>query len=140
MLPQCRAEGIAVLPWSPLARGFLSRPRGQAETVRASSDAFAHELYYTEADYDVVDAVAELASHRGLTQAQVALSWLMHQPGVTAPIIGATRMAHLEQAVAALDVTLTAEECSLLEAPYRPHRVLGHAPMSASRMRTERQA
>jgi len=140
MLPQCRAEGIAVLPWSPLARGFLTRPRGQAETLRASSDAFAHELYYAEADYDVVDAVAEVASRRGLTQAQVALSWLMQQPGVTAPIVGATRMAHLEQAVEALEVTLTTEECSLLEAPYRPHRVLGHAPMVSSRMSVERHA
>lgn len=127
MLPLCRAEGVAVLPWSPLARGFLTRPRGQAATLRAGNDAFAQELYYAEDDYRVVDAVAQLAHRRGLPQAQVALSWLLHQPGVTAPIVGATRMPHLEQAVEALDVALSPEECIELEAPYRPHRVLGHA-------------
>jgi len=136
MLPLCRAEGIAVMPWSPLARGFLTRPRGQSQTLRASSDAFAHGLYYSDDDYEVVDAVAKVADNRGVSQAQVALSWLMHQPGITAPIIGATRMAHLEQAVEALDLVLTAEECSLLEAPYRPHRVLGHLPVPMNRPAT----
>ncbi|AHX14115.1 aldo/keto reductase [Dyella jiangningensis] len=136
MLPLCRAEGIAVMPWSPLARGFLTRPRGQSQTLRASSDAFARGLYYSDDDYEVVDAVAKVADNRGVSQAQVALSWLMHQPGITAPIIGATRMAHLEQAVEALDLVLTAEECSLLEAPYRPHRVLGHLPASMNRPAT----
>ncbi|WP_130617271.1 aldo/keto reductase [Dyella amyloliquefaciens] len=127
MLPLCRAEGVAVLPWSPLARGFLTRSRHKAATLRSDSDAFGHELYYTEDDYRVVDAVTELAQHRGVSQAQVALSWLLHQHGVTAPIVGATRMSHLEQAVQALDVMLADEECALLESPYRPHRVLGHA-------------
>jgi aryl-alcohol dehydrogenase-like predicted oxidoreductase len=136
MLPLCRAEGIAVMPWSPLARGFLTRPRGQSQTLRASSDAFAHGLYYSDDDYEVVDAVAKVADNRGVSQAQVALSWLMHQAGITAPIIGATRMAHLEQAVEALDLVLTAEECSLLEAPYRPHRVLGHLPVPMNRPAT----
>lgn len=141
MLPLCRAEGIAVLPWSPLARGFLTRPRGSAESLRSANDAFARGLYYAEEDYDVVDAVTRVAEGRGVSQAQVALSWLLHQPGVTAPIFGATRLAHLEQAVDALDVVLTAQECSLLEAPYRPHRVLGHpSPSIANATPTERRA
>ncbi|MBV8158275.1 MAG: aldo/keto reductase, partial [Dyella sp.] len=126
MLPLCRAEGVAIVPWSPLARGFLTRSRDQAATARSGSDAFAQSLYYTEDDYRVVDAVTSLAHRRGVPQAQVALSWLLHQPGVTAPIVGATRMSHLEQAVEALDVALTPEECAALETPYRPHRVLGH--------------
>lgn len=126
MLPLCRAEGVAIVPWSPLARGFLARSRDQVATVRSGSDAFAQSLYYTEDDYRVVDAVTSLAHHRGVPQAQVALSWLLHQPGVTAPIVGATRMSHLDQAVEALDVALTPEECAALETPYRPHRVLGH--------------
>lgn len=126
MLPLCRAEGVAIVPWSPLARGFLTRSRDQAATLRSGSDAFGHELYYTEDDYRVVDAVTALAHRRGVPQAQVALSWLLHQPGITAPIVGATRMSHLEQAVEALGVALTPEECVGLETPYRPHRVLGH--------------
>ena len=127
MLPLCRAQGIGILPWSPLARGFLTRPRSAAATTRAGSDAFAHELYYTESDYQVVDAVAEVAHDRGVAQAQVALSWLLHQPGVTSPIIGATKMAHLEQAVEAVALALSPDECASLEAAYQPHRVLGHA-------------
>ena len=126
MLPLCRDAGIAVLPWSPLARGFLARPRDQADTARAGSDVFAQEMYYSEDDYRVVDAVAGLAKERRVSQAQVALGWLLHQTGVTAPIIGATRMEQLEQAVQGLAVELTENECRLLEAPYRPHRVLGH--------------
>lgn len=127
MLPLCRAEEVAILPWSPLARGFLTRSRAQAATLRSDNDAFGHELYYTEDDYRVVDAVTQLARHRGVPQAQIALSWLLRQPGITAPIVGATRMSHLEQAVQALGVTLSDEECALLESPYHPHRVLGHA-------------
>ncbi|MGO4701408.1 aldo/keto reductase [Dyella sp. 2RAB6] len=126
MLPLCRDAGIAALPWSPLARGFLARPRNKAATVRAESDAFAQALYYSEDDFRVVDAVAELAAERGMAQAQVALAWLLHRPGVTAPIVGATKMEHLEQAMEALALPLTQEECARLEAPYRPHRVLGH--------------
>jgi len=127
MLPLCRAEGIGILPWSPLARGFLTRPRNADATTRVGSDAFAHELYYTENDYQVVDAVARVAQERGVAQAQVALSWLLHQPGVTSPIIGATKMSHLEQAVEAVALKLSPEECAILEAAYQPHRVLGHA-------------
>jgi aryl-alcohol dehydrogenase (NADP+) len=129
MLPLCRSEGIAVLPWSPLARGFLigNRSRGGGgDTARAKSDKFAHELYYADSDFVVVERVAEVATRRGVPPAQVALAWLLRQPGVTAPIVGATRMAHLEDAVAALDLALSDEECAELEAPYQPHRVLGH--------------
>lgn len=126
MLPLCRFEGVGVLPWSPLARGFLARSRNEATTLRATHDAFGQSLYYSEDDYQVVDAVATLAYARGVPQAQVALAWLLHQPGVTAPIVGATRKSHLEQAIEALSLTLSAEECTQLAAPYRPHTVLGH--------------
>jgi len=128
MLPLCRAEGIAVVPWSPLARGFLTGCRSQAggETVRARSDAYAHNMYYSDADFAVAGRVAEVAARRGVPAAQIALAWLLRQPGVTAPIVGATKMTHLEQAVAAVDLALDDAECAELEEPYQPHRVLGH--------------
>ncbi|HET9227464.1 MAG TPA: aldo/keto reductase [Thermoanaerobaculia bacterium] len=128
MLPLCRAEGIGVIPWSPLARGFLSgkRRRGEEDTRRGKVDGFAHDLYYQPEDYEVVDRVVALADRKGVKPAQVALAWLLQQPGVTAPIVGATRMEHLEDAVGALEVRLDEEERKSLEEPYRPHRVLGH--------------
>jgi aryl-alcohol dehydrogenase-like predicted oxidoreductase len=129
MLPLCRAEGIGVIPWSPLARGFLAgnrRKEDRGETTRAKTDTYAHELYYSDADFAVADRVAELAGRRGLTPAQIALAWLLSKPGVTAPIIGASRMAHLDEAVAALDARLAAAELAFLEEPYVPHPVLGH--------------
>jgi len=126
MLPLCRDAGIGVLPWSPLARGFLARPRDKAGTARAESDVFAQGLYYGEDDYRVVDAVAAVADERGVSQAQIALAWLLSRTGVNAPIIGATRMEQLEQAVEAAAFVLTKEDCTRLEAPYRPHRMLGH--------------
>jgi aryl-alcohol dehydrogenase (NADP+) len=130
MLPLCRSEGVGVIPWSPLARGFLAgnraRAAGSGPTPRAKSDDFAHRMYYQDADFEVVDAVAALAEARGLAPAQVALAWLLGRPGVSAPIVGATRLEHLEQAVAALEVTLDAAEVERLEAPYLPHPVLGH--------------
>jgi aryl-alcohol dehydrogenase (NADP+) len=129
MLPLCRAEGIGVIPWSPLARGFLTGSRrrgGKGDTTRAESNGYAHSMYYQEADYQVVDRVAELAGRRGVKPAQIALAWLLHQPGVTAPIVGASQMAHLEEAVAALDVKLSDDERTYLEEAYRPHPVLGH--------------
>jgi 1-deoxyxylulose-5-phosphate synthase len=128
MLPLCRAEGIGVIPWSPLARGFLAgnRSRSGGETRRAQTDAFGKSLYGSEEDFAVAERAAEVARRRGVEPAQVALAWLLRQPGVTAPIVGATKMAHLEQAVAALDLALDDGECGELEAPYRPHRVLGH--------------
>ncbi|HEY3343701.1 MAG TPA: aldo/keto reductase [Anaerolineaceae bacterium] len=128
MVPFCREEGIGLLPWSPLARGFLTgrNVRGsQDETIRGQTDQFAHAMYYQPADYDVVDRVIELANRRGVKPAQVALAWLLHQPAVTAPIIGASKMNHLEEAVAALEIHLSAEEQASLEEPYKPHPVLG---------------
>jgi aryl-alcohol dehydrogenase (NADP+) len=132
MMPLCRAEGIGVIPWSPLARGFLTgkRKRGddqeRGDTVRAKSDGFAHEMYYQEEDFQVVDRVVEIAGRHGVPPARIALAWLLAQPGVTAPIVGATKMEHLEDALAALAVTLSDEEKKALEEPYRPHPVLGH--------------
>ncbi|HEY9728723.1 MAG TPA: aldo/keto reductase [Chroococcales cyanobacterium] len=129
MLPLCRAEGIGVIPWSPLARGFLAGNRQKetkGETTRAKTDDFAHQLYYQDSDFQVVDRVVELAQKRGIAPAQIALAWLLHQPGVTAPIIGASKMNHLEDALAALEIELSDEECESLEEFYQPHPVLGH--------------
>ncbi len=132
MLPLCRAEGVAVIPWSPLARGFLTgnrtRDAGKAGsvTVRAGSDAFADEMYFQEDDFAVVDAVSAIAKARGVPNAQVALAWLLAQDGVTAPIVGATKLAHLEDAASALDIVLSSDELAALAAPYRPHPVLGN--------------
>jgi len=128
MMPLCRAEGIGVIPWSPLARGFLAgnRKRGdRSATPREQSDSYAQSLYYSDADYDVVDRVKEVAQAKSVAPAQVALAWLLSRPGVTAPIIGASKMEQLDQAVAALDVNLTDDEVRRLEEPYRPHTVLG---------------
>jgi aryl-alcohol dehydrogenase (NADP+) len=129
MLPLCRAEGIGVIPWSPLARGLLtgSRTREKSDTTpRAKSDDFARQLY-EESDFDVVDRVLELAKRRGVAPAQIAIAWLMRQRGVTAPIVGASKMEHLEDAVAAASVALSDEESRFLEEPYRPHSVRGHS-------------
>ena len=128
MLPLCRHEGVGVIPWSPLARGFLAgnRTRGAAAspTTREQTDTIARNLYYTDADFDVAERVAEVARDRGVAPAQVALAWLLRQPGVTAPIVGVSKLEQLEQAVAALDVKLSDEEVRRLEEPYVPHRVL----------------
>lgn len=129
MLPLCREEGVGVIPWSPLARGFLAGNRSREEwgdTTRAKTDDFAHHMYYEESDFDVVDRVVEIAERRGVQPAQIALAWLLHKPGITAPIVGATKMPHLEQAVAATEIELNDEEIEALEEPYRPHPVLGH--------------
>jgi 1-deoxyxylulose-5-phosphate synthase len=130
MLPLCRAEGIGVIPWSPLARGFLAGNRarsGGGETPRAKTDDYAAAMYYQAADFTVADRVAELAQQRGVSPAQIALAWMLHQPGITAPIIGASKMYQLEEAVAALDIALTPDELARLAEPYQPHRVLGHS-------------
>ncbi len=122
-------EGIGLIPWSPLARGFLAGNRSRqdrGETSRAKTDDFAHKLYYDDADFAVVDRVGEVAAKRGVSHAQVALAWLLHQPGVTAPIIGASKAHHLDDALAALDLKLDAEELKSLAEPYRPHPILGH--------------
>jgi 1-deoxyxylulose-5-phosphate synthase len=129
MLPLCRAEGIGVIPWSPMARGFLSgnrRRQDWGETERAKSDEYGQKMYFSDDDFRVADRVGDVARERGVSPAQVALSWILHQPSVTAPIIGATKMEHLEQAVAALDITLSDEERRRLEEPYVPHPILGH--------------
>ena len=130
MIPLCREEGIGVIPWSPLARGFLMgnrRAEDFGETVRAKTDDFAQKLYYQPDDFAVVDRVTAVAQRRGVSNAQVALAWLLARPGVTAPIVGASKMQHLEDAVAALSLKLEPAEMHELEEPYRPHRVLGHS-------------
>jgi aryl-alcohol dehydrogenase-like predicted oxidoreductase len=129
MIPLCRDQGVGVIPYSPLARGLLAGTRergGTAQTIRAGNDPLAGE-FYVDADFDVVDAVREVAGERGLPPAQIALAWLLSRPGVVAPIVGTTRPAHLQDAVAAVKVRLTEEEVTRLEAPYRPHPVLGHS-------------
>ncbi len=129
MMRLCRSEGIGVIPWSPLARGFLSGNRSRQEwgdTARAKSDEFAHNMYYQESDFTVVEREIELAAQKGVSPSQIALAWLLHQPGVTSPIIGASKMAHLEEDVAALDIELSSEELDALQEPYLPHPVLGH--------------
>jgi aryl-alcohol dehydrogenase (NADP+) len=125
MAPLCRAERVGMLPWSPLARGLLAGSR-RSGTLRAQTDDYAHKLYTREADEQVIDAVAAIAKQRGIPCAQAALAWLLHQPGVTAPIIGASKMNHLEDAVAAVQVKLSKEEMQRLESVYVPHPVLGH--------------
>jgi aryl-alcohol dehydrogenase (NADP+) len=130
MLPLCREEGIGVIPWSPLARGFLAGNRrgvARGETTRAQTDSFAHEMYYSNEDFTIGDRAATLAERRGLEPTQIALAWLLSKPGVTAPIIGASKLPHLDAAVAALNVQLEPEEIRFLEEPYVPHRILGHS-------------
>jgi aryl-alcohol dehydrogenase (NADP+) len=129
MLPLCRAEGIGVLPWSPLARGFLAgnRRRGEKDaTLRERHDEYGHGLYYSEADYQVADRVVEVAAARGVPPIHVALAWVAGQQDVSAPIIGVTKLAQLDDLVAGLAVTLSSEERRRLEEPYQPHPVLGH--------------
>jgi aryl-alcohol dehydrogenase-like predicted oxidoreductase len=129
MIPLCRAEGLGIIPWSPLARGFLAgnrRREDKGDTERARTDEFAHRLYYQDSDFAVVERLTEVARKRGVSNAEVALAWLMAQPGVTAPIIGASKPGHLEDAVRATELTLGAEELAALAEPYRPHPVLGH--------------
>jgi 1-deoxyxylulose-5-phosphate synthase len=129
MIPQCIDQGVAVIPWSPLARGVLAGTRtreGERRTTRSQTDSFGDTLYDSPGDFDVVDRVQEVAGERGVPAAQVALAWLLHRPGVTAPIVGATRLSHLEDAVAAEELGLSGEEMRRLEEPYQPHGVRGH--------------
>ncbi len=135
MIPLCVDQGVGCIPWSPLARGFLTgtRKRGdgrdftKGETTRARTDDFGHGLYYRDTDWDVVDHVVEIANARGVKPAQVALAWVMSKPGVSSPIIGASKMYQLDEALGALDLKLTPEEVERLETPYEAHPVLGHS-------------
>jgi aryl-alcohol dehydrogenase-like predicted oxidoreductase len=130
MNPLCRDQGIGLIPWSPLARGFVTgnrRKQDKGDTTRAKSDEFAHQLYYRDSDFTVVQRVTEIAKQHGVPNAQIALAWLLHQPGVTAPIIGASKMQHLEDAVKSLGIKLSDEELKSLAEPYEPHPVLGHS-------------
>jgi 1-deoxyxylulose-5-phosphate synthase len=130
MLPFCLDQGVGVIPWSPLARGFLAgnrQTKGEGPTKRAKSDQFAHEMYYEESDFAILERVVELAKARDVSPAQIALAWLLHKPGITAPIIGASKLSHLEQAVAATEISLSAEEIDRLEEAYRPREILGHS-------------
>jgi aryl-alcohol dehydrogenase-like predicted oxidoreductase len=129
MIPQCIDQGVGVIPWSPLARGVLAGNRtrsGERRTTRAGTDPFSDSMYQAQSDFDIVDRVAAVASARGVPPAQVALAWLLQRPGVTAPIIGATRLGHLEDALAGEQLELTVDEVRQVEELYIPHAVLGH--------------
>jgi 1-deoxyxylulose-5-phosphate synthase len=129
MIPQCIDQGVGVIPWSPLARGLLAGNRtsaGERLTARANSDPFADSLYLPELDFPVIDRATEVAAERGVPSAQVALAWLLHRPGVTAPIVGATKALHVEDALAAEALALGDDEIARLEEPYVPHAVAGH--------------
>ncbi len=131
MIPLCRDQGVALIPWSPLARGFLAGNRtpddiSTGRTTRAKTDDFAQKLYYREEDFAVVNSLSELASQRGESNARIAYAWLLHQPGLAAPIVGASKVAHIEEAVAATQVKLSADEIKLLGSSYKAHEVLGH--------------
>lgn len=137
MLPLCRYKGIGVIPWSPLARGFLAGNRsgpGEGQTARARSDAFADRMYFQQDDFTVLERVTQVACARGVSNTQIALAWVASRPEITAPVVGATKLHHLEEAVAALKIVLSDEEITRLEEVYRPHAVLGHGyegPMGA---------
>jgi len=130
MIPLCIDHGIGLIPWSPMARGFFAgnrKPGGGGETERANSDPFAKGLYFRDEDFTVADRAQDVAKERGATGSQIALAWILNKPHVTAPIIGATKMEHLDQAIAALDIKLSEDEIKQLEEPYKPHPVLGHS-------------
>jgi aryl-alcohol dehydrogenase-like predicted oxidoreductase len=129
MIPLCVDQGVGILPWSPLARGLLAGNRtraGEKLTTRAKTDTFGDSLYLPEIDFDVVDRATEVAEARGVSSAQVALAWLLAKPGVTAPIVGASKLEHLEQALAATELQLGEDEVARLEEPYVPHAISGH--------------
>jgi aryl-alcohol dehydrogenase (NADP+) len=130
MIPLCIDQGVGLIPWSPMARGFFAGDRqrgGGGTTARAKSDPFANQLYFREDDFIVADRAREVAAERDVTGSQIALAWMLQKPHISAPIIGATKMDHLDQAIAALDIKLNAEEIKRLEEPYQPHPIRGHA-------------
>jgi aryl-alcohol dehydrogenase (NADP+) len=129
MIPLCREEKIGLIPWSPLARGFLAgshRKKDFGDTVRAKTDEYQHKFYYQDSDFAVVDRVREVARKHGVSNMQIALAWVLHQPGISAPIIGATQLSHLEEAVEAIRIRLDESDIEGLEEPYQPHSVVGH--------------
>jgi aryl-alcohol dehydrogenase-like predicted oxidoreductase len=129
MIPLCLAEGVGVIPWSPLARGLVARPRPAADaasTTRAGSDSYATTLYEGAVDWEIIDAVQRIATARGVSAAQIGLAWLLSRPAVTAPIVGATKLPQLDDAIGAVEIELTPEEIAQLEKPYTPHGVAGH--------------
>jgi aryl-alcohol dehydrogenase-like predicted oxidoreductase len=130
MIPQCLDQGVGIIPWSPLARGLLAGNRtreGEKLTTRAQTDAFGDNLYKPDLDFPVIDRLVEVAGERGDKPVQVALAWLLHKPGVTAPIIGATKLSHLQDALSAEQLSLSPEEMERLEEPYVPHQIAGHS-------------
>jgi len=130
MIPLCVDQGIGLIPWSPMARGFFAGNRkhgGGGETVRAKTDPFADQLYFRDEDFTVANRADEVAKARGVAASQIALAWVLSKSYITAPIIGSTKMEHLDQSIAALDIKLTEEEIKRLEEPYKPHPVLGHS-------------
>jgi aryl-alcohol dehydrogenase-like predicted oxidoreductase len=129
MIPLCQDQKIAVIPWSPLARGLLTgkRTKERNETLRAKTDEFGKSLYKLDSDFDIVNRLTEIASRNEIPNAQVALAWMLSKPAITAPIIGASKPGHLEDAVASLSVKLSQDEIIQLEELYQPHSVLGHS-------------
>lgn len=129
MIPLCRDQGIGLIPWSPLARGFLAGNRNKTagDTARAKTDEYAHQMYYQDDDFKVVERLSEVARNRGESNVKIALAWILSKPGITAPIIGASKPHHLEEALGALSIRLSPAEIKKLEEPYRPHEILGHS-------------
>ena len=138
MNPLCIDQGVGLIPWSPLARGFLAGNRSAAdkggETVRAKSDEFAEDMYFRESDFEILGAVEKIARQRGVAPSQIACAWILQAPGVSAPIVGATKLKHLKESIEAVSIKLSAEEVSELEKAYTPHPILGHAQPSPKRM------
>jgi aryl-alcohol dehydrogenase-like predicted oxidoreductase len=130
MIPLCKEEGVAIIPWSPLARGFLAGNRKEGfdgETNRSKTDKYAHDLYYQESDFKIADRVVELANKRRVKPTQIALAWMLNKPHITAPIIGASKLEQIDDAVNSLEIVLDDEEVKFLEEIYAPHRILGHS-------------
>ena len=128
MIPACIDQGVGLIPWSPTARGFLGRTRASGDnTLRSQTDQYAHDMYYRDEDFDVAERAQEVAVARGVTPTQIALAWMLNKPHISAPIIGASKMEHLDQAIAALEIQLAPDEIARLEEPYRPHPILGHS-------------
>jgi len=130
MIPMCLDQGVGLIPWSPMARGFFAgdrKPGGGGKTTRSKNDKFADGLYFREEDFAVAEHTATVAKERGVTASQIALAWVLNKPYISSPIIGATKMDHLEQAIAALDIKLSEDEVKRLEESYKPHPILGHS-------------